>query len=1137
MDGGITSGAGIYNLGKNVTVTAQANNGFEFTNWTENGTVVSTDANYTFTINENRELVANFTEINNSVLFDGVNGRIRVLDSNAPNPTAFQINGTAISVEAWVFPMDYPRADLGNTIVARTLNTNYSEPWTSYRLWINHSNGVSLPAFSISNGIPGNTVTVQAPDDIPSFQWVHLAATYDGLVMRLYVNGELKAQVNTSISINSANGIGFYIGRFLYDGFLGVIDDVRLWNIARSESDIISNMNKVLHGNEYGLAGYWNVDIKSLINGQYLAFDKTQNHNDLIFQSNTPIIPFIPLKTYESPTFNINPLSINIGTLEQGSTSPSSILTITNTGNSPLIGILSLESSNINLLGNIVFFAEGGQAIDIGISITPQISGQINESLTMRSNTATSSFINISGTSVPLGLFDVNNLSMWVQRNGIFAYNPMIESSGLEWPKGSGKTAVYSSGIWIGAIVDGDIRTSSSYYRSEFAPGPIINGIPSDPNDFTYRVYKIQNGDNAGNNPDYASWPSNLGAPVNSDGSPKIIGDQTLFAVYNDLNPANRFLGSTPLGVEVQQTIFGFNQSGTLSNTVFLRFKIINRSPKTWTNTFISIWNDADLGDAGDDLTAVDTSRNLGFIYNGSDNDQVYGVSPPAAGYKILKGAFFTKPIQGFSYFTQSVPKDPNNSTQIYNVMKGFMIDGTPYIDPLTQTSTKFPLSGDPVSSQGWLDPTPHDKRFLLTTGPFNLEPGQSKEIYAAIVLAQGSSNLNSVTVLKSASDEIQNLFNTGQIFGGALENVSSINVPEGITDSLNDISNSGAVITVTGGSSGNLVEIASYIDSPPGVQTISSPIISGVGKYIVVDIQGEVSWPIPIRIYYTRNDLLQAGIVESDLQGIYYWQGSTNLWLLYSNSGSDDQGRGPSTTWVDTTNATINSVHYEGYVAANAYHLAQLIIGAKKKTISERYTGTSAFIQALPDNAFKNPADTRRKQLIKMLEQSKSKYNSGNLKNAAQYLEQNVLNHLTSNNKSGNDLWVTDATACKTLIRMINELIDLLNRPQLLGKMIESELNVLDHIEIPTKYELSQNYPNPFNPITKIRFALPFDCYTKLTIYDILGREMETIINDNLSAGYHEVNFNGFYLPSGVYIYKLQAGEFISIKKMLLLK
>lgn len=89
----------------------------------------------------------------------------------------------------------------------------------------------------------------------------------------------------------------------------------------------------------------------------------------------------------------------------------------------------------------------------------------------------------------------------------------------------------------------------------------------------------------------------------------------------------------------------------------------------------------------------------------------------------------------------------------------------------------------------------------------------------------------------------------------------------------------------------------------------------------------------------------------------------------------------------------------------------------------------------------------------------------------------------------------------------------------------------------LPSKYELSQNYPNPFNPTTKINFALPKDGFVKITMYDLLGRELRVLVNENKSAGYYSVDFSGEEFSSGFYFYKMESNSFVETKKMMLIK
>lgn len=89
----------------------------------------------------------------------------------------------------------------------------------------------------------------------------------------------------------------------------------------------------------------------------------------------------------------------------------------------------------------------------------------------------------------------------------------------------------------------------------------------------------------------------------------------------------------------------------------------------------------------------------------------------------------------------------------------------------------------------------------------------------------------------------------------------------------------------------------------------------------------------------------------------------------------------------------------------------------------------------------------------------------------------------------------------------------------------------------VPTEFNLMQNYPNPFNPTTTIRFALPTESYVKLSVFNILGQEVAELVSERMTAGFHKVDFDASKLNSGMYIYRIQADKFVSVKKMLLVK
>ena len=91
--------------------------------------------------------------------------------------------------------------------------------------------------------------------------------------------------------------------------------------------------------------------------------------------------------------------------------------------------------------------------------------------------------------------------------------------------------------------------------------------------------------------------------------------------------------------------------------------------------------------------------------------------------------------------------------------------------------------------------------------------------------------------------------------------------------------------------------------------------------------------------------------------------------------------------------------------------------------------------------------------------------------------------------------------------------------------------------LRVPTEYRLEQNYPNPFNPVTRIKFLVPSSSQVRLTVYDLLGREVALLVNEVRQPGSYEVQFNASHLPSGFYIYRLQAGGHIATNKMILMK
>lgn len=414
--------------------------------------------------------------------------------------------------------------------------------------------------------------------------------------------------------------------------------------------------------------------------------------------------------------------------------------------------------------------------------------------------------------------FDVNTINCTISSAGPYADYSRTGQAGLEWPKGSGKTAVFTAGIWIiGRHGPTDsLRTAVQYYQTEFKPGPILGtfntttndpSVAADPNDPRYRVYKINRTDSlSGGNPDYDEWPGNLGAPyvdVNSNGvwdpgldKPEFSGNQQLWVVYNDVNPqAHANTGVTaPMGIEVQALYFGFDRPGVLENTMFVKWLIINKSDAEYRDIYFSMWSDTDLGDANDDLSGVDTTLDLAFVYNGDDFDGGslgYGDRPPADGFLLLEGPIVPgeatdsaklrgvwrkgfRNLRAVAYvqtdgspFTDPYLGDKRFARTAYGYLQGLNgSTGQPIIDPTTNRTSTFVFSGDPVAGIGWLpgdsNVHPSDLRNMLSTGPFTLAVGDSQEVVGAFLIAQGNNRLSSVTELKRAACNVRNFYESG---------------------------------------------------------------------------------------------------------------------------------------------------------------------------------------------------------------------------------------------------------------------------------------------------------------------------------------------------------------------------------------
>ena len=419
-------------------------------------------------------------------------------------------------------------------------------------------------------------------------------------------------------------------------------------------------------------------------------------------------------------------------------------------------------------------------------------------------------------------MINANNISTWVQNTGTFNQDIRTTNTpGFEWPKGSGKFAIFTAGLSMGAYVNGGLRLATISYNGEYAPGYSNAGMGY--TDLNFKIYKVKKGDNAANNPDYANWGLMVpyGAPyIDIDGNgqfnplvdkPGVKGaGQTIYQCITDGFPENHTTGegfgggTIPLYSEMHFTAWSYDSIPQLADVQFIKMEVTNKNTLRWDSTFFGIVCDPDVGNASDDYIGCDLSRNLGYCYNGTDHDgngtgNSYGLHPPAVGIDLVKGAHSIALPQSelgmtsFVYFNGTgsagiaCETDPSSQPITpYNYLKGTKKDGTPWVNASTMQITKFCYPGDPETNTGWTEYSgvikncggittgvvetspPGDRRFILNSGSLQLHvaPLDTQTFVIAQMIARGNTNKNSVTKLKQLSDVVQTFYNNNYTIG-----------------------------------------------------------------------------------------------------------------------------------------------------------------------------------------------------------------------------------------------------------------------------------------------------------------------------------------------------------------------------------
>ncbi|MFT5514156.1 MAG: hypothetical protein ACI80V_000262 [Rhodothermales bacterium] len=399
--------------------------------------------------------------------------------------------------------------------------------------------------------------------------------------------------------------------------------------------------------------------------------------------------------------------------------------------------------------------------------------------------------------SIGEALLDVGNVRARILNNGNLFWrgSPHV----YEVPKGGGANAIFASGIWVGGLVEGQLRLAGSTYGPfEFWAGPLDeDGLPPADCSVFDRVFKISRSDlavyenGATATPDLLDWPTGLGAPtldrngepiellsqpliervdrvinLGAGERPDITGDQMLWWVLNDRGNVHMRSDAPPLGIEMHVSAFAFNVPGGLGNTTFYRYKLFYKGTKPTTGTYFGVFSDPDLGNFSDDWVGSDSVLNLGYVYNADNFDegvQGYGEAPPAVGYKLLEvsggdedsldSGVDSLPKRGlmtsFMYYSggAGVAGDPISAPDMYNYMRSRWKDGlhVTYGGNGRDSGgppTNYVFSGNPP--EFWSEAnhdglgtaiSPADRRFVVANGPFEMKPEEAPRQFTVAII------------------------------------------------------------------------------------------------------------------------------------------------------------------------------------------------------------------------------------------------------------------------------------------------------------------------------------------------------------------------------------------------------------------
>jgi hypothetical protein len=477
-----------------------------------------------------------------------------------------------------------------------------------------------------------------------------------------------------------------------------------------------------------------------------------------------------------------------------------------------------------------------------------------------------------------------NNVSADLQDEGFFFNNTATSNHGFEVPAGNGTHLIYSSSFWMGGTdVNGQLKLAAQRYLGsgqDYWSGFLELGSAAPvANPFGQTIWQVTKAevDNHILNfqtvgyvipNDILNWPvhgdSTLGtlpyiAPfvdVNNDGFydpyggdyPCIKGDEAVYTIMNDRGNVHAS-GGDPIGAQLHYMFYQYSTVPGLEDVTFIDLEIVNMGTQTIFDFKASYFLDADVGYGQDDYVGCDTTRNLIFAYNGDAVDESaggqngYGV-PPALGVVCLSHAMDYSSV--FSNGAAVPQTDPTLALEYYNVMRGNWTDGSDQIDGNGQ-STDFMFYGDPNDMAAWSEMSeaniPGDRRMVMSTSLGTLGPladftDGRRSLSYAVMHAQGTSNVNSVTELYQLADDVQSFYDGQNTVCFNAQTASILEQEE--------------------------VQFNMYPNPSNGSFTIDLPQVEGEVEIEIVDLTGRVIFSET----YFNTDKIQISLDESN--GMY---------------------------------------------------------------------------------------------------------------------------------------------------------------------------------------------------------------------------------------------------------------------------